>query len=154
MNQELLFKSQRENFNFHFYKIAFVACLFLFASCGNTNQSGVANGKTTSVPATAKSYGVIAVVPQKTVIFSEFPAIIQGQQNVEIRPKIDGYMQAIYIDEGSVVKKGQLLFRISAPLYEQGVRTAEANLKIAVADLNAAQMQVNKVSPLVEKKYH
>jgi membrane fusion protein (multidrug efflux system) len=70
---------------------------------------------------------------------------------VEIRPKIDGYMQALYVDEGSVVKKGQLLFRISAPIYEQGVRTAEANVKIAEADLNAAQMQENKVRPLVDK---
>jgi membrane fusion protein (multidrug efflux system) len=60
-------------------------------------------------------------------------------------------MEGIYVDEGSVVKKGQLLFRISASLYEQGVRTAEANIKIAEADLNAAQMEVNKVKPLVEK---
>jgi membrane fusion protein (multidrug efflux system) len=60
-------------------------------------------------------------------------------------------MEALFVDEGSVVKKGQLLFRISAPLYEQGVRTAEANVKIAQADLNAAHMQVNKVRPLVEK---
>jgi membrane fusion protein (multidrug efflux system) len=90
-------------------------------------------------------------VPSQTVLISEFPATIQGQQNVEIRPKIDGYMQALYVDEGSVVQKGQLLFKISAPLYEQGVRTAEANVNIAQADLNAAQMQVNKVQPLVDK---
>ena len=95
--------------------------------------------------------GVITIVPRTTVIYSDFPATIQGQQNVEIRPQIDGYMKGIYVDEGSVVKKGQLLFRISAPLYEQGVRTAEANIKIAQADLNAAQMEVNKVKPLVEK---
>ncbi|MCW3116244.1 MAG: hypothetical protein JWM28_326, partial [Chitinophagaceae bacterium] len=117
----------------------------LLVSCGNKNHS------TVSLPSDSKSYGVITVVPRTTVIYSDFPATIQGQQNVEIRPQIDGYMKALYVDEGSVVKKGQLLFRISAPLYEQGVRTAEANIKIAQADLNAAQMEVNKVRPLVEK---
>jgi membrane fusion protein, multidrug efflux system len=124
-------------------RILFVAGACLLASCGNKSK--------TASSSEAKPYGVITIVPRTTVIYSDFPATIQGQQNVEIRPQIDGYMQALYVDEGSVVKKGQLLFRISAPLYEQGIRTAEANIKIAQADLNAAQMEVNKVKPLVEK---
>ena len=84
-------------------------------------------------------------------MFTDYPATIQGQQNIEIRPKIDGYIETIYVDEGATVKKGQLLFRINAPQYEQEVRTAQADIKIAQADVNAAQMQVNKVRPLVEK---
>jgi len=126
--------------------IVFTMGSCVLASCGNKNRSAAA-----SLSSAGKPYGVIIVAPRTTVIYSDFPATIQGQQNVEIRPQIDGYMKGIYVDEGSVVKKGQLLFRISAPLYEQGVRTAEANIKIAQADLNAAQMEVNKVRPLVEK---
>ncbi|HET6996486.1 MAG TPA: efflux RND transporter periplasmic adaptor subunit [Chitinophagaceae bacterium] len=125
--------------------IVFAMSSCLLASCGSKKQGAA------SVSSASKSYGVIIAVPRTTVIYSDFPATIQGQQNVEIRPQIDGYMKGIYVDEGSVVKKGQLLFRISAPLYEQGVRTAEANIKIAQADLNAAQMEVNKVKPLVER---
>ncbi len=98
-----------------------------------------------------KDYPVLTITPYSTTLFSEFPAIVQGQQNIEIRPKIDGYVEKIYVDEGSAVRKGQLLFHISAPQYEQDVRTARANIKIATADVNAAQMQVNKVRPLVEK---
>ncbi len=101
--------------------------------------------------AQVKSYDVLRLSPQTAVIYYDFPATIQGQQNVEIRLKIDGYLENIYVDEGSVVKKGQLLFRISAPTYEEDVRTAEANVKIAEADLNAAAMEVNKVRPLVEQ---
>jgi membrane fusion protein (multidrug efflux system) len=124
----------------------FLALIFLFSSCSKKKSSGSAKG---TQP--VNQYGVITLAPQKAILYSEFPATIQGQQNVEIRPKIDGYMQALYVDEGSVVKKGQLLFRISAPSYEQDVRTAQANVKIAVADLNAATMQVNKVRPLVDR---
>jgi membrane fusion protein (multidrug efflux system) len=47
--------------------------------------------------------------------------------------------------------KGQLLFKINAPQYEQEVRTAQAGIKTAEADLALARMQVNKVKPLVEK---
>jgi membrane fusion protein (multidrug efflux system) len=131
--------------------VVLAAGAFFLASCGNKGQSDAAKGNSAALQADANSYDVVTVAPRKAVIYSDFPATIQGQQNVEIRPKIDGYMDALYVDEGSVVKKGQLLFRISAPLYEQGVRTAEANVEIARADLNAAQMQVNKVKPLVAK---
>ena len=102
--------------------------------------------------ASVQEYLVLTIAPRPATLFYEFPATIQGQQNVEIRPKVDGYMDMIYVDEGSTVKKGQPLFRISAPQYEQEVRTAQADILIAEADVNAAQMQVDKVLPLVEKQ--
>ena len=43
------------------------------------------------------------------------------------------------------------MFTISAPQYEQEVRTAQADIKIAETNVNSAQMEVNKVRPLVEK---
>ena len=98
-----------------------------------------------------QEYLVLPILPKSTTLFFEFPATIQGQQNIEIRPKIDGYVDMIYVDEGATVKKGQALFRISAPQYEQDVRTAQADILIAEADVSAAEMQVNKVRPLVEK---
>ena len=64
---------------------------------------------------------------------------------------MDGFIERIYVDEGALVKKGQLLFTINAPQYEQQVRTANAAMSSAEADVNAAQLQVNKTKPLVEK---
>lgn len=98
-----------------------------------------------------KDYAVLAITPHTIVLNSDYPATIEGQQNVEIRPKIDGYMERIFMDEGATVRKGQRLFQISAPQYEQEVRTAQANINIAQADVNASQMEVNKVRPLVGK---
>jgi membrane fusion protein (multidrug efflux system) len=96
-------------------------------------------------------YKVMQLQPRSATLNIDYPASIQGQQNIEIRPKVDGYVERIYVDEGSVVTKGQLLFKINAPQYEQEVRTAEAGIKTAEADLSMAKMQVNKVKPLVEK---
>lgn len=116
--------------------------------CQNNNEKAAPQ---TTAPPPMLEYSVLGLSPRSITLFSDYPATIQGQQNIEIRPKIDGYIDAIYVDEGATVSKGQTLFRISAPQYEQEVRTAQASIKIAEADVQAAQMEVNKVSPLVEK---
>ena len=81
----------------------------------------------------------------------QYPASLQGKQNIEIRPRIDGYIEKILIDEGSVVKKGQVMFRLDGAQYEQNISSAEADCKMALAEVNAAQMQVKKAKSLVEK---
>ena len=53
--------------------------------------------------------------------------------------------------KAQVVKKGQLLFRISAPQYQQDVNNAAAAISSAEADVSAAELQVKKTKPLVEK---
>lgn len=114
-------------------------------SCGGKDQQAGAAANT------VKDYPVITISPHNTTLNIDYPATIEGQQNIEIRPKIDGYIERIFVDEGATVKKGQRLFQINAPQYEQEVRTAQANIKIAQANVNAAEMEVNKVRPLVEK---
>ena len=114
-------------------------------SCGGKDQKAGAAANQ------VKDYAVITISPRRTILTSDYPATIEGQQNVEIRPKIDGYIEKIFVDEGATVRKGQRLFQILAPQYEQDVRTAQANIKIAQANVNSAEMEVNKVRPLVEK---
>ncbi len=131
-------------------KIFTALCFLLTAgllSCGNKTDKANAG----MMPPAVKSYEVLEIQPQNFITYTDFPATIQGEQNVEIRPKIDGYIEKIFVDEGAAVRKGQVLFKISAPQYEQDVRTAKANIQIAQANVNAAKMEVNKVQPLVEK---
>lgn len=120
--------------------------LMIISSCGNSDP------KKGAAPADqVKEYKVLALQPRSATLNTDYPASIQGQQNIEIRPRVDGYVEKIYVDEGSVVKKGQPLFKINAPQYEQEVRTATASIKSAEAEVSAANMAVNKVKPLVEK---
>ena len=118
----------------------------ILASCGDSKKQG-AGGPGEQI----LDYKVLTLQPRQATLNVDYPASIQGQQNIEIRPKVDGYVEKIYVDEGSIVKKGQLLFKINAPQYEQEVRTAQAGIKTAEADLSLAKMQLNKVKPLVEK---
>lgn len=96
-------------------------------------------------------YKVLTLSTQTATLNSNYPATIEGEQNIEIRPKIDGFIEAIYVDEGAVVRQGQHLFKINAPQYEQEVRTGKAAIEIAQASVNSARMDVDKVRPLVEK---
>ncbi|HUH18190.1 efflux RND transporter periplasmic adaptor subunit [Albibacterium sp.] len=122
-----------------------IPALLLLSSCGENKGTDNAAGNQ------VMDFPVITIQPQSITLNSRYPATIEGEQNIEIRPKVDGFIEKIYVDEGATVRKGQPLFLINAPQYEQGVRSARATIQIAEAGVNSAQMEVNKIRPLVEK---
>ncbi|MES2447542.1 MAG: efflux RND transporter periplasmic adaptor subunit [Bacteroidota bacterium] len=126
----------------------FTSIALFLASCGGKDEKAAQAAAAAAGP---QQYPVFAVSPQSTTLDSDYPATIEGIENVDIRPRVDGFIERIFVDEGAVVKKGQLLFTINAPQYEQQVRTANAAISSAEADVNAAQLQVNKTKPLVDK---
>ena len=67
---------------------------------------------------------------------STYPANIKGVQDVEIRPKVSGFLTQINVKEGQTVSAGQVLFVIDNETYQAQVRQAQASV-------NAAQQQVN-----------
>ncbi|MFB9109730.1 efflux RND transporter periplasmic adaptor subunit [Flavobacterium gyeonganense] len=119
----------------------------VIASCGKKDDKSAQGGGAPQV----KEYKTLTLQPESATLYTDFPASIQGQQNIEIRPRVEGYIDKIFVDEGAVVKAGQALFKISAPEYEQQVRTASASVKSAQAEVSTAKLAVNKVKPLVEK---
>ena len=127
--------------------LSILAASVIIASCGNKNDKSAQAGGAPQV----KEYKTLTLEPKTATLYTDFPATIQGQQNIEIRPRVEGYIDKIFVDEGAVVKVGQPLFKISAPEYEQEVRTASASIKSAQASVSAAKLAVNKVKPLVEK---
>ncbi|WET02297.1 efflux RND transporter periplasmic adaptor subunit [Flavobacterium sp. YJ01] len=126
--------------------LGILAASLIVASCGKNDKSAQA-GAAPQI----KEYKTVTLQQESATLNSDFPASIQGQQNIEIRPRVEGYIDKIFVDEGAVVKAGQPLFKISAPEYEQQVRTATASIKSAQADVSSAKLAVNKVKPLVEK---
>ena len=117
-----------------------------FSSCGGSGGGNAAAG---AMP--PASYQIFTVTPQPATLHTSYPAVMQGEQTIDIRPKVDGYIEKIYVDEGSVVKKGQLLFKLNAPEYEQTVLNSQAAINSAKADINSAEIAVNKTKPLVDK---
>lgn len=118
-----------------------IAVPLIFSSCNTNPTQAVATEK-------PQDYPVMTVRPESAMLHMDYPARLEGRQNIEIRPKVDGFIAKIYIEEGSVVRKGQPLFSIHAPQYEQEVKTATAAIKSAEAEMNLARMQVEKTVPL------
>ena len=126
--------------NFYVY---IVITTLILVSCSQQKQPNRNNQ--------IKDYAVLSLTPKNNTSFTDFPATISGENTVEIRPMVDGYLEAIYVKEGATVKKGQLLFKIKNPQFEQAVVSAKAAINIAEANVNTAKINVEKVKPLVEK---
>ncbi len=99
-----------------------------------------------------KTYPVITLEEQNAVLQSVYPVIIRGKEDIEIRPRVDGFIDGIYIDEGSIVEKGQKLFKINSPQSDQAVATAKAAVTSATAQVNIAKLNVERIRPLAEKE--
>jgi len=127
--------------------LGMVLVALAIVSCGQKQQGGAPGGPAGQV----KEYPVIAVTQQSTQLFKDYPTKLEGQQTVEIRSKITGYIEQIMVDEGAFVKKGQVLFRLNANDIQATVRSAEAMVKVAEADIISAKINLEKTKPLVEK---
>ena len=114
--------------------LSFIA---LFMSCGDKEQAP--QGPQGPMPFQ------VTTIPQETVTGqTTFPTSIEGVNNSEVRAKISGYITEVLVDEGQKVKKGQTLFRLETQSLSQDAAGAKANV-------NAAQVEVDKLKPLVEK---
>jgi len=93
---------------------------------------------------------VVAVTTAPATTYQEFPASLEGKVNVEIRPQVKGYLEKIYVDEGAYVKAGQPLFKINENIYREELNNAQSNLLAAEANVQKAQVEVDRLTPLVE----
>jgi len=148
------------------------ALLLCLAGCGSsTSESKGAGG-----PAAAPVAVVVAPVQQKTVpIYSELTARTDANDSVEIRARVRAFLQTQNYQEGTMVQKDQLLFTLDkrefeaqhmqakaqqskaeADLAQAKERTvvamAEANLEVALAQLNKTDQDVNRLKPLAEQQ--
>lgn len=118
--------------------------LLLLVSCGNKDVQ--------TTQESAPEYPVMVMETQDADLQTVYPATIKGQEDVEIKPRVDGYIEAIYVDEGSEVKAGQALFKINSPASEQSLTSAQAAVNSAQAQVNTAKLNVDRYRPLAEKE--
>lgn len=115
-------------------------CLSLF-SCGQADKT---TGK-------APEYAVITVNTTTANLTNSYPATIKGKQDVEIRPMVSGFITKLHVDEGSLVRKGQVLFTIDPVQYQAAVNVAKAAVETAKAAVNTQELTVNNKRELNKK---
>lgn len=96
------------------------------------------------------SLPVAAIVSGAQTTYREYPATVQGAVDIDVRPQVSGYLQSIFVNEGDYVSAGQSLFKINPQPYEETLNNAKASLRAAEAAVMNAQLEVDKLTPLVQ----
>ncbi|MBW4871161.1 efflux RND transporter periplasmic adaptor subunit [Prevotella buccae] len=106
------------------------AVALLLASCGNKGNMKMGDNE----------YPVVTIGSQNAELQTTYPATIKGVQDVQIRPKVSGFITKVCVQEGQAVKAGQLLFVIDNTTYQAAVRQAQASVNSAKSQLNTAKL--------------
>ena len=111
----------------------------LLAACDGKNKSQESHGQQKAMP-----YPVITLPAETVTAYVTYPTSLEGIINSEVRAKASGFITRVLVDEGEKVKKGQTLFTLETQSLSEDAAAAQANV-------NAAQVEVDKLIPLVEK---
>ena len=95
---------------------------------------------------------VETVEPRDVPIIDEWIGTLDGSANVDIRARVQGYIQEIAFNEGSVVKQGDLLLRIDPRPYAAALEQAKAQLGQAIAEQQKAEQDEQRQTELFNKK--
>ncbi|WP_420150153.1 efflux RND transporter periplasmic adaptor subunit [Spirosoma sp.] len=95
---------------------------------------------------------VVQLSQRPTTVQRDYVTTLEAVRNVEIRARVSGFLEKIYVDEGQSVRQGQLLFSLNAAEYRVGLEKAQATLRSAIAGAKTAEVEVDRVKLLVDKK--
>ena len=116
-----------------------IAITFLLTTCGEE-----------TVEIKPLEVKVTKVVAKDVPITREWVGQTLGAVDIEIRARVDGWLQGIYFTEGSEVRKGTLLYKIDATELEQAVAEAQGNVASIKTLLAQAEDDVKRYTPLAE----
>ena len=119
--------------------LAIAAAATVLVSCGN--KGGRPNFGDNEFP-------VQEVTTVSASMQTTYPATIKGIHDVEIRPKVSGFLVQINVHEGQTVSAGQTLFVIDNATYQAAVRQARAAVNTATAQLNTAKLTYDNAQKL------
>ena len=106
----------------------------LLAGCGS---------KSDKMGQTSTDFAVETLTATTADLKTSYPATIKGMQDIEIRPKVSGYLVKLLVDEGATVRKGQPLFLIDSEQYKAAVKAAQAQIKVCRANIATQKLTVD-----------
>jgi multidrug efflux system membrane fusion protein len=126
---------EQSNKNLWHFSLALAAVLVLSA-CGKAPESAQ------QMPAAKVS--VAEVIEQPINEWDEFTGRLEAPESVDIRPRVSGFVDRVAFNEGSLVKKGDLLFQIDPRPFQAEVKRLEAQLQQARASLARTQSEASR----------
>ena len=121
--------------------LLFAATAMMFASCGG------GGGRPTFGD---NEFPVVTVGTTSSSSQSTYPATIKGVQDVQISPKVQGFIRQINVKEGQTVSAGQVLFVLDNETYQAQVRQMQASVNTAQAACNTAKLSYENAKKLFD----
>ena len=104
--------------------------------------------------AATPSLPIVEVSPVTTSdvnVYGEYAGRIRAQQFVEVRARVEGYLEKMFFEEGTHIDKGQTLFIIDRKVYKALAEKARAQLNKARANAQKAERDLARIKPLYEQ---
>jgi len=127
----------------YFYSVLAALPLLLSACSESHSQGG---------PPPPPEVSVAAVIERQVNESDEFTGRLAAVERVEVRPRVTGYVERVYFQEGADVKKGDLLFEIDPKPFQAELARAQAELARAVTKLDLAKSDLARADKLVQSK--
>lgn len=116
------------------YAIAIAAMGLMISSCSRAGKESQSDSP--------QEYPLMVVAPQHETLSVKYSAVLEGRQDVEVRPEVSGLITKVCVEEGAKVRKGQVLFVIDQVPYRAAVQKAQAAVAIAEANLATAKLSL------------
>ena len=100
---------------------------------------------------TAPELAVQTLETTDATLETAYPATLEGENDVEIRPQVSGFLTKVNVEEGDHVSKGQVLFTIDQVQLQAAVEQAQAAVAVAQANVNTATTNANNNKILLDK---
>lgn len=97
-------------------------------------------------------YPLLTLTREDRKLSVKYSAVIEGKQDVEIRPQVSGFITDVRVKEGAYVNKGDILFVIDQVPYQAALQKAEANVASAEANLAIARQTLEGKQLLHDEK--
>ena len=101
---------------------------------------------------TASTYPLITLAPEDRTLTVSYTAVIEGRQDVEIRPQVSGFVTDVLVKEGAKVRKGETLFIIDTIPYAAAYQQAKAAVATAEAQMATASLTLEGDEELYKEK--
>jgi membrane fusion protein (multidrug efflux system) len=118
-----------------------LGCVVALTGCGQKPAAGMPQ-----VPVEVKA---VTVEPSSTITYADKVGEVRGSQEVDLRARVTGILQAKHFDDGALVQKDQLLFSIDPREFRAQAASAQARVAAAEANLYRARQDVARYEPLL-----
>ncbi len=113
--------------------------------------AGCSKGESTPTPPAPPTVSVATPLVKEITEWDGYTGRLQAVQSVEVRARVGGYLESVHFKDGSIVKRGDLLFTIDRRPYQAALDEANARLARARAQLNLAKMDLARAQNLFEQ---